>query len=275
MTKKILLFCIVCIFNNTIFGQVGFLGKLNAFEVNAQLSPSSHRSNSMEINGSDTLLIQKKRFLKSNYCINFTHVSSKKVELGFGAQFSRMLSYNSTYPDYYNGNNDGRGILKDLVLYQGGLNFEFRRYFNGCIAPVGRYFGISSGLNLTQLKNNQQYITGNFFEDEDFKGFRQTYETKNVIITDQALSNKKMVVFGINMSIGRNWIVSDKIMINCSIIVPLIAILNYDNNTWFHYTSLRPIYQSEDEEDVLHTVFHNTINHYDKVRYQFGMKFLL
>jgi hypothetical protein len=275
MTKKIYLFWIVSVFNLTIFGQIGFLGKLNSIEINSQLSPSSLRSNSMEINGSDTLMTQTKRFLKANYSVNFTHVSSKKVELGFGAQFSRMLSFNNTYSEYYNGDNVERGILNDLVLYQGGLNFDFRRYFNGSIAPVGRYFGISSGLNLTQLKSNQQYVTGNFNVDENFKGFRQTYETKNVIYSDEASSTKKMVVFGINMSIGRNWIVSDKIMINCSVIVPLLAVMAYDNNMWLHYTSLRPIYQSDDEDDALIAIFHNTMNNYDKVRYQFGMKFLL
>lgn len=255
------------------FGQAGFLGAINSVEGNIYLAPALTRTNTMELEDTKTFLNQRLRFVYPCYSINYSRVLNRTLEFSAGFGFSRQRSFQvlNTPVKFDSGNSSSHLLMEDLIVNQKGINLEIRKYVNGSIAPIGKFFGICLSTNLTSLKKNQELIYADYLQSGESNFINKRTEVKNLIFGD-TLTKQSLIGFTMSFSYGRNMIISDNLIWNYTVSMPVVSVQNSGGNTTTGALEYKANSGYLVDYDLTTTLI-NTYRKYNGIRLQLGIKY--
>jgi hypothetical protein len=258
-----------------VFGQGGFFGAYNSIEVNTFFVPNNKRTNDIKIEDSKTYLNRRLRIISPNFCLNLSRIVGRRVELNLGVTFSIQKSYlTALKPISFNNSPENFVLMKDLIIFQRGINFETRRYLFGNLAPTGRYFAFQMSFNKSSFKKNQDFIYADYISwSAKSSLLNEIIKVENITSEDIVFHDK---LFSINtyFAWGRNLLIGDNLLINYSLGLPVISfqflndVYNMDISNYFYNP-----YSSKITDYNLKSTLYKTHYLYNLCRVQLGLKY--
>jgi hypothetical protein len=257
----------------TSYGQAGLIGALNSVEGNFYLAPALTRTNTLELDGTKTILNKRLRFVYPSYSINYTRILSRKLELSAGFGFSMQRSYQgkNSPVTFESQGSYNHVLMEDPIVNQKGINLEIRKYVNGSIAPIGKFFGICLSVNRANLKKNQELIYADFLKIGQSSFFNKRTEVKNIVYGD-TLSQNSLTGFTLSFSYGRNMIISNNLMWNYTISMPVISVQRSGGISTNGVLPYQGGIGGIEDYDLTPALI-NTYRRYNGIRLQLGVKY--
>lgn len=274
MILRNLILILVGLFSlSTSYGQAGLIGALNSVEGNFYLAPALTRTNTLELDGTKTILNKQLRFVYPSYSINYTRILSRKLELSAGFGFSMQRSYQgkNSPVTFESQGSYNHVLMEDPIVNQKGINLEIRKYVNGSIAPIGKFFGICLSVNRANLKKNQELIYADFLKIGQSSFFNKRTEVKNIVYGD-TLSQNSLTGFTLSFSYGRNMIISNNLMWNYTISMPVISVQRSGGISTNGVLPYQGGIGGIEDYDLTPSLI-NTYRRYNGIRLQLGVKY--
>ena len=235
----ILLLLFVC--HNLAFGQSGYLGSLNNLSVSVKAVPSIKTK--MSLNNTMTESKRSLRLANLNYEISYSRIISKKIELSIAYGFSKMkaITEGMTYhkvDTFISSSGFQSMVSKPLnVLQDPHLNlhqfaFDLRIFRLGSLAPTGKYVGIGIEFGLSNLDRN--IIVGKSGSIIKSGPMASKYEVLESEIFSLDNSYKANYI-QLNASIGRNYPITQNLMIGVGMTSPIFTTYGYDGSRYYGF----------------------------------------
>ncbi len=206
------------------YGQSGYLGSLDAVELQLNMSPSFLRTNRVIDNGADSILSSRIRYIYPRIQLNYARVLRRNLEVITGYNYARIKLITTSSSPVSFSNTGAFNIFEDLRANRHGGQIQLRYYRKGSIAPIGKYLGLSLSLDFIKLASNQVL---NFGSVEGTVPNTSGLNLQRFIISTETPTDDfeniqaRSVIF--NFVLGRNYPITDKIMLSTSATFPLVS----------------------------------------------------
>lgn len=211
----------------------GFLGAVNGITLKTNIVPS-HRWD-CEINENE--INRHMKLANLSYSLSYSRVITRNIELTAGYQFAKInftagRKWFDGEPMIYNGPVDHFAEHSSGVYHGGFLAFDYYRF--GSLSPVGKYLGFSISAGVTQVKEDSFFVISDRYEklNEGFFSTQYSFSQLDTVTIDKAMN---VVSFALKARIGRNYPITDKLMLCVGMSAPLISTYKADG---FQYTGL-------------------------------------
>ncbi|MBN4072469.1 hypothetical protein JYT74_00385 [Crocinitomix catalasitica] len=206
MSKKGIIIAFLCsAFSYISFAQTGYYGSRHSFEVKVDIASSLKRRDNIKTNSLGVDFLKRPlRLVHSNIGINYNFVTSRRMELSFGAEYSQFRE--SSIDGRFN---PGTSLpIEDLILAPKATllsaKFELKFYRKGSISPIGKYLGFSLHFGSASVGSGRAIrwgdlgtTTGGFFVKQ------QEIFTESISFTDS--SKKRVHNLTLQGKMGRVW----------------------------------------------------------------------
>jgi hypothetical protein len=268
--RYLLVFLFILFFGTSVNGQSGYLGSLSAIELKVNAGPSFRRV--ARIND-DLTVSNKLRLFNLNYELSYARTFSKSFEFFIGYRFSSMLAdtrieITGTEP-FNNGD-----ILDAPRLNAHGFRFGGKFFRKGSLAPIGKFFLLSFDYQKAKLPFDEDVIYGtavNVSGEND--GFYS--RITNILLMDTINGDglERNSSFNIKGGIGRNYPITDKLIISMGMTFPIITYLTYGNRRSIGVLFNSFLMSIEDGELVRDEVLvASTLKMYNRITLDVGLK---
>ena len=224
-----LIFVSICfLFAAVGFGQSGYLGKRNFIEIKAGVVPSYKFQNVIK----DDMAIERLKVGNMNYHFAYSRVLSPHFVLSIGYDFTKIncLSqghwFNQTNVITYPGGGTYEeqktlNILDDPELIYHGGTVVFDYYRLGSLAPIGKYIGASLSYGIAG--STDPTILAGIRGITDKQNFFRKISEIGVMDTFSYTHQYSVSTFNLKARIGRNYPLTDNLMLSVGMTFPLIS----------------------------------------------------
>lgn len=165
-----------------------------------------------------------------NYRLNYTWLFGRKMELLAGYEFASMRTNNN---HYVNNAGNGFGIEQPVSFNKHAADIQLRFYRKGSIAPIGKYLGfgfyygrmsVPDSISVpVAVSQGELASESSFFVKSYGVGGRDTVNLKKN-------STRKYVSHGITAHVGRNYALTDNLLLNLNMRVRVLSIYSDGQN---------------------------------------------
>ncbi|MFT4601680.1 MAG: hypothetical protein ACI857_001863 [Arenicella sp.] len=234
--KKILITSLLVLVGFASEAQSGYLGSLNNIHVSIKAVPSIKSKNNL-----NSLLDESKRSLRwayMSYELGYSRIISKKIEIGASYGFSSMKAVTEganyvTFDTITETNGFETYIQKDFTFLEDPrvdmhqFTFDFRYFRLGSLSPTGKYLGFGLEFGAAKIKTSDDILMGqkdivtssNFavskYDITDLRTFNLADDTKSIYAQ-------------INANIGRNYPITQNLMIGVGMTFPVFTVFKGD-----------------------------------------------
>ncbi|WP_027418435.1 hypothetical protein [Crocinitomix catalasitica] len=256
------------------FSQSGYLGSLNAFEFKIGLAPSITRS---EVLTTPTKQTARLRIVNLKYELNYSRTINRNSELFIGYQFIPMKGNLKDITVDNLVDNSYLKILESPKLTSHGFNLGYRIFRKGSLAPIGKFLFFGVNYLKTTVDTYTDIIVGRNNEySGSFDSFSLT-ETASVQIYDTAntLYDKSVSSFNLRFGFGRNYPITDNLIITTNFSVPFLRYFNFGDSrgVYLIYNPKSIDYTEGRYLDNIEGLLANTLKQYSGVSLDIGVKF--
>lgn len=274
--KNRLLFILILVSGN-LLAQSGYLGKKNFIELKLRSVPSYKHMNI--IDGDDA--IRRLRLMNSNYSFSVSRVFARNFEISATYEFARIVCMSDYYlfenedtnwvsPDDFHTMDYYQNYLDDPEMISHGAAFSFCFYRLGSLAPIGKYIGFSLSYNVASFKEGEQITVGQrglLEKDGFFKSVGPIGDMDVLNLPDE--SRYSAII--LKAKIGRNYPITNNLMINCGMSFPVLSQFKSGNNTQFGF-SLEKSYTLTETTSWRYYAF-NSMRFYNRVSVELGIRY--
>lgn len=206
--------------------QSGYLGSTNAVELRTYIAPSYR--NVLKLTDDGTVQKKRLRLAHVSYELNYARVMSRHIELSLGYKFANMSAFTLGSKIQTVSSNGSSIILRDFLeepkIKSHGFAFQFKYYRKGSLAPIGKFIGLNLTYQTAALKKGKELyygqLGGGSTESSSFLGSSRGVENVDTL---SLLRTQRINSFHLKGVVGRNYPLTDKIMLSVSATLPLIS----------------------------------------------------
>ncbi|MEO9534160.1 MAG: hypothetical protein ABJG68_04115 [Crocinitomicaceae bacterium] len=264
--KKLSILIIVLASSLSAGAQSGYLGSLNNVSVSFKAVPSIRTKYS--VNNSVDEAKKSLRYAYMNYELAYSRVFSKKIELGFGYGFSSMKAY--THGLRYdavetitlsNGQTQEIGtqlnFLDDPRISLHQFTFDFRYFRLGSLSPTGKYLGFGIEMGTAGISDTKDITVGKRDEASSSGFFSSKYDILESQIYNVG-SNTRSNYVQVNANIGRNYPITQDLILGIGMTFPLITTFSTSTGLDFGFATSSPGNQFNDDSHLNRLVSYTT-----------------
>ncbi len=242
MKKLIFTSVFVCV----LFGakaQSGYLGSLNNISFTIKAIPSI--KSKWSLNGDLDETKRGPRLAYVNYELGYSRIVSKKIEVGVGYGYSSMKAVSDGL-NYFtidtiqltNGTtefiNRSFHFLDEPRIDMHQFTFDFRFFRLGSLAPTGKYLGFGLEFGSSKIKSTDDITLGVRGDNTKSSYLTSKYDVSEIRNFNLA-NDSKSSYFQINANIGRNYPITQNLMLGVGMTFPIFTIYNAVNGMTFGF----------------------------------------
>lgn len=276
MKKFCILFLVV--FSVAGWAQSGYFGSINGVEIRVNGSPSFKRVSKLKTNSGDVTLAQPLQLANLNYRVNYSRVLTRSIEVVAGYEFARLRSANDAF--YRNNLSGTHNLVNPIKMTKHGINVGARYYRKGSLAPLGKYIGLEIAYARAIVQDGQDVIYGfdGSIISSESSFLRRVREVAIVDTGMVNLGNDGYSSFSIRGSMGRNFPITDHLMISLDVSFRLLSRYSSRQERLFgiQFSGISDPGVNENElgVDVAdHTLFN--LHRYNRIQLGVGVKYQL
>lgn len=272
--KKIVFWILLLIAGLQLNAQTGgYLGKRNYVELKIGAVPTIKHQNVLKYDES----VKRLKYFNTSYRLTMNRVLTKNFEISLGYEFARMncISDGSLFNDrdtFEFGNTEtyNKNFLDDPKMSYHGFQFAFNFYRLGSLAPIGKFIGFAFSYGVGTLAEGERVEVGQrgfLTKDSFFKKAGPIADRETFFIN----SDVKVTAFHLKARIGRNYPISDNMMISVGLTFPIVSSYTSGLTKEFGFEIDGEYDVSETSNWIRYSM--TTIKYYNRVTLETGIRF--
>ncbi|MDX1350195.1 MAG: hypothetical protein R3279_08110 [Putridiphycobacter sp.] len=229
-------------FISPVMAQSGLFGRHNSVEFRYNMSPSIRRKNVVKTSDGDPYVASKLRLINSSYTLKYNRIISNRFSIGLGidvasmksmiSTLERTSSYQNAFGQYVNFVSK-MSMAEPKVQYK-GLTLELNFFGKYGINPSGLRGGFSFDFGTMKIDyselatfTRETTFNNNYTESDEFK-----------YVDYSSLNSANKSIFNLRLNIGKNIIVSRRILVKFDANYSLLTAIWDKENTRTLYSYL-------------------------------------
>ncbi len=260
----------------------GYFGSFHGLEFRVGGVPSIDRIHSFSDASGEEIGKRRLELLRMNYKLNYSFIQGRYSEFLIGYEYSKLRSldyYSFSYPNDY----QKFDLLEAVKFRKHGVNFEYRHYRKGSLAPTGKYFGVGMSYARASVPDSIPLLIGQYSSPTDESTF---LTRKNTIIgtADTVYLKKgefaKYSVVTIIATMGRNYPITERLLINFNLRVKVVGFYSNGISSSFGSDIGNAIFNTDfrindNDLGLKDAAVLRSLNAYNRVQLELGIRYYL
>lgn len=260
----------------------GYFGSFHGLEFRVGGVPSIDRIHSFSTASGEEIGKRRLELLRMNYKVNYSFIEGRNSEFLIGYEYSKLRSLDYYYFSYQN-SNQKFSLLEDIKFQKHGVNFEYRYYRKGSLAPTGKYFGLGLSYARASVPDSIPLLIGQYgsqTEKSNFLSRKSTLIAAADTVYLQKGSFAKYSAFTVFATMGRNYPITERILLNFNLRVKVVGFysngfstsIGVANGSTFFNTDFRI---NDNDLELKDAAVLRALNAYNRMQLELGIRYYL
>lgn len=260
----------------------GYFGSFHGLEFRIGGVPSIDRIHSFSTASGEEIGKRRLELLRMNYKLNYSFIEGRNSEFLIGYEYSKLRSLDYYYFSYPN-DNQKFDLLENVPFRKHGVNFEYRYYRKGSLAPTGKYFGLGLSYARAFVPDSIPLLIGQYgaqTEKSNFLSRKSTLIAAADTVYLQKGSLAKYSTLTLIATMGRNYPITERIMLNFNFRMKIFGIYSNGLSADIGVDNGNAIFNSEfkindNDLGLKDAAVLRTLHAYNRMQLEVGIRYYL
>jgi hypothetical protein len=262
-------------------GQNGYFGAKNGLELQLFVRPTSDKIHKLNSDQTKTKTIN--RSVYTSYSLGVSRCYNKNLEFNFNYRFIRNRTsfdksvYAITDSIFVDNGEDlisetRLNFLEDPVVISHFFGINFKYYWKGSIAPLGKYIGFEAEWGVGSYKASNDIFVGKGYPANPNNIFmvKQELIEKNSINIPKDLKGR---MFGIYFLVGRSYPINDFLLFTCGMRFPIIRDISVNNVSMLGFDAQNTDGAKYYENSSFRSILYHSFGKQTRISFNLGIKY--